>query len=148
MCLKPDSHSVSVEDLKVAPTALLLALPTQPSHTQKINRKSNARAAKFHLYQNVPVDQHNRPMSLLLNNIEPGIFIYFLSLIKITVRGCFRPRCRTGDCAKAVVFWISNRSQTGGGGVLVKSYFMCYNSECKNFLNRKFKAHNNIFHLV
>lgn len=31
-------------------------LPTPPSHTQKINRKSNATAAIFHPHQNVPDD--------------------------------------------------------------------------------------------
>lgn len=77
MYLKPDSFCVSGE-FESGANRSAPRLPTQPSYTQKINRKSNARAAIFHLYQNVPVDQHNRYLPLLLINIAPVIFIYFL----------------------------------------------------------------------
>lgn len=76
MYLKPDSHSVSVENLKVAPTALLLgSLHNRHTHKKKINRKSNAHVAIFDLYQNVPVDQHNRSMEFIFIIITPVIFI-------------------------------------------------------------------------
>lgn len=78
MYLKTGSHSVSVEDLKVAPTAVVPLLPTQPSHTQKINRNLNVQVAIFHSYQNVPADHRNPLVSIVLNNIHSAIFIYFL----------------------------------------------------------------------
>lgn len=77
MCLKPDSFCVSGVFESGANCSAPL-LPTQPSHTQKINRNFNEHAAIFHLYQNVPVDQPNRSPWSVLNNIAPVIFIYFL----------------------------------------------------------------------
>lgn len=79
---QPGSHSASVENLKVAPSAELLRSSSRLAKKKKKKKKEIKHLSTSIRYQNAAADQNNpRPRSLIIYIAAP-IFIYFLKINK------------------------------------------------------------------
>lgn len=105
MHFQPGSHSASVENLKVAPSAELL----RSSRSRRAKKKNKKKKKEIELltalvrYQNVSSDQCNPFPPLLIIYIASLIFIYFFTFNYNCLRLC-SAAVQDGNLSEAVGF--------------------------------------------